>query len=281
MILNDHCKKLRSLDNFEEELQKHLSSCKECKEEFDIRKELVDLLKEIRPSVRFQTEKTKDCLDTETLNKYKQNKMTEEEVLKIEDHISRCHYCLDEVFNVKNIQESRINTDGYESIPDYKLTDYNTFKFNIQKSLPYKGSLLTREAANQKNQTVPKSKKVVLKHEVNISPINGKIVLTGENNRDEKYSDMSDTIDGHEFFYKIFYINKEYKIDKVSHIFKEEYVDKMRLKDEGYPFLIVLISQHSPVLETLNKDLLLSIYAGKPYEPLKDIIRIFVTIKRD
>lgn len=279
MTLNNQynqCKKLLSLDNFEE-VQKHLSSCKECKEEFDIRKEFVDLLKEIRPSVRFQTEKTKDCLNTETLNRYKQNKMTEEEVLKTEDHISKCHYCLDKVFNVVNTQESNINVRVYEPHLEPKIIQldlYNTLKENMQKLKSIQLRLAARAGA------IPKHEDVVAKHEVCFLSKEGKINLMSKEICKDELSRVRTALNGNDFFYSVFHVNKDNRVEEVLQTKEEEYPARMVVKDEGFLFLIVLVSLDRDTIEKINKENVLD-YCGKLFDSLKDLICIFGKIKRD
>lgn len=283
--MNNHCEDLllpyyfNGLEAKEREIvEKHLEECKECRIELELRKELAEVL----TGKTFEID-SEHCLDTETLARYAFNEMIEDEMADAEEHFDECVFCRSEATLLRETQQEIYDTPVYEPIIECKIINFNALKLNIQNNMQDNISWRSKKTAYAQTQPKPelKSELVLAKHEINIAPVNGEIVLVGQGSEHEKLLKKLDTIDERQFFYKIFCINKDGGVDEKCRTTDEKRLDGIKLKDAGFSFLLVFISQKQDFLEKIGKDLLLNIYAGKPCEPLKDVVCIFVTIKRD
>lgn len=254
------------------QLESHLKECIDCKKEYSQSKELLDILK----STKFNHHIiSKECHNID-IARYAFNEMTGEEEEETRKHISNCDHCLYEVIIMRLTDESVSNEPVYESISEPKVIQfelYNTLKENMQKLKSIQLRLAARAGA------IPKHEDVGAKHEVCFLSKEGKISLMSKEICKDELLKVRTVLNGNDFFYSVFHVNKDNRVEELLSTKVEEYPARMIVKDEGFLFLIVLISLERDTIEKINKENVLD-YCGKLFD-LNDLICIFGKIKRD
>lgn len=252
-----------------EAINLHLKGCDKCSKELIIRKELLEVLS----TINLQPVPTKKCFDMKVLAEYVFGDMDEEGKKAVDKHINTCGYCLNEINDLRDAEKEIPDKLIYKPLPASYY--HNKYCKILMDKIP-RVNITPALAASQENKTVCKEG-VYPSIEVFQSD-DGKIRLIDPNNCPEELSTVRWAIDGEEFFYRIFGIYDNGERNEILSGIDEYLPIEVDKTDTDY--LIVFISQKKIILE-IEKDRLSSIIAGDMEDCLKDVICIFVTIKRD
>lgn len=269
-------------------LECHLKDCKDCQRVYDKSKALLEMLEEIKFNPWIVTE---ECLDIEDLASYAFGEMADKEKEKVDKHILSCDHCLYEIINLRAAEESIPEEPVCKPLPDSMLIDYysNALKMNLQEIIPDSYSLPLRKAAcaTAPLLSIRKASEVTNLHEnigiyeICLTSKSGETALLEEGTCSPELLPIRNKLLGKLFHYKVFGVIKDEIIKELKSGSQKYPPIKIKLPDNNPMSLVVFVSHEKIALEKINKDLLLNIYAGKPCEPLNDVICIFVTIKRD
>ena len=247
----------------------HLKECNNCFIEFNLRKELLEMLS----TINLQPISAGNRFDTEILARYAFNDMSKEEMAKVSKHISTCDYCSSEIANLREAEKEIPDNLIYKPLPaSYYYNKYN------EKLLGKKHDVtLTHALAASQGNKVEDVPGIYPSIEISQSE-DGKINLIDPNNCPEELSRIRWTIDGKEFFYKIFGI---YDFGEPRELLSgsDEYLP-ITIEKPDTDYLFVFISQEKGVLER-EKEHLLQIMTGEVEAHTEGIIVISAHIKKD
>lgn len=75
----------------------HLAHCGECRQQSSELKGTIRLASLLASPNEEKLQKSKDCLDDETIADYVAHQLSQEDRVAVENHLASCHYCLNEV----------------------------------------------------------------------------------------------------------------------------------------------------------------------------------------
>lgn len=99
-------------------IKDHMEECSNCQQNTDFLKVLSIAVPQAMKEI--ESERTKDCLDDERLAAYLDNKFSEEKKQKIEEHLTECSLCSQEVVSLREMLDS-IEKEGIEETPDWLI----------------------------------------------------------------------------------------------------------------------------------------------------------------